>query len=128
QSGGERGRRSESAEKRRPESRVARALVGEDSHDTAFAKKTHTLQQIVIPIEECSARSCPRLSQVAIEIRIVEAAINSTEAILRNSFAEMTEKLPTTEMTDQRQPADARSFFRNICGHTLPDFFTGHGR
>ena len=63
-----------------------------------------------------------------VEIRVVEAAINGPEAILRNSFGEMTEKLPTTEMTDQRQPTDARSFFRNICGHTLPDFFAGHGR
>jgi hypothetical protein len=103
-------------------------LVNERSNHTAFAKKTHTLQQIVMPIEERGARFCPRLSQVAIEIRIVEAAINGPEAILWNSFAEMTEKLPTTEMTDQRQPADARSFFRNVCGHTLPDLFAGHGR
>src|SRR5215471_16329229 len=31
-------------------------------------------------------------------------------------------------MTDQCQPADARSFFRNICRHPLPDLFAGHGR
>src|SRR5207248_1983040 len=54
-SGGERGRRSKSAEKRRPESRTAGALIDENSNHAAFAKKTHTLQQIVIPIEECGA-------------------------------------------------------------------------